>query len=164
MWEASFVGESLLFGPVQISRPRRLLPQHWKTNQRVLLQPQTLGGQIKKHRLELCWLQRDVAVTIGISPTSVSNWERGFNSPSRRLTKRIQKFLEYAPVLVPRKRSDGFCCQICGIFEISPERCLLKRFASGSTKAGCNHKFMQLTPIKSVRDVAFLRPRCERGP
>ena len=32
----------------------------------------------------------------------------------------------------------------------------LKGFASDSTKAGCNHKFIHLTLTKSVRDVAFL--------
>ena len=112
--------------PVHISRPRRLLPRHWKSNQRASAQPATLGEQIKKHRLELCWFQRDVAKTIGISPTSVSNWERGVTSPSRRMTKKIQKFLEYAPVVVPKKPSDGFCCQTCGISEISHERCLFE--------------------------------------
>ena len=39
--------------PVQISRPRRSCSRHWKLNQRILLQPQPLGEQIKKHRLDL---------------------------------------------------------------------------------------------------------------
>jgi transcriptional regulator with XRE-family HTH domain len=64
-------------------------------NQRIPSQPQTLGEQIKKHRLELHWLQTDVAAKIGISSASVSNWERGTTIPSRRLTKRIAEFLSY---------------------------------------------------------------------
>jgi hypothetical protein len=36
--------------------------------------------------------------------------------------------------------------------------------ASDSLRAACNRKFMHLTPIKSVRDVAFLRPSCKRCP
>jgi len=56
--------------PIQISRPRRPYPRHWKSNQQIPLQPQTLGEEIKKHRLELHWLQTDVAAKIGISNTS----------------------------------------------------------------------------------------------
>ena len=33
---------------IQISRPRQPYPRHWKLNQRIPLQPQTLGEQIKK--------------------------------------------------------------------------------------------------------------------
>src|SRR5665213_923194 len=85
--------------PFQISHPRHLFPPHWKSNQRVPAQPTTLGEQIKKHRLELHWLQTDVAAKMGISSTSVSNWERGITSPSRRMTKRIREFLDHIPKL-----------------------------------------------------------------
>src|ERR1039457_7733368 len=75
--------------PVHTSRLHRPYPQHWKSNQRIPLQPQTLGEQIRRHRLELHWFQTDVAAKIGISSASVSNWERGITSPSRRMTKQI---------------------------------------------------------------------------
>jgi len=115
--------------PVQTSRPRRPYPRHWKLNQRIPVQPQTLGEQIKKHRLELHWLQSDVAAKIGISSASVSNWERGITPPSRRMTKKIREFLGYTPpVPVPRKRSPDSYCWKCGISETSPERCLFERF------------------------------------
>jgi transcriptional regulator with XRE-family HTH domain len=92
------------------------------------LHPQTLGEQIKKHRLELHWLQIDIAAKIGISSASVSNWERGITSPSRRMTKKILEFLGYTPpVPVPRKRSLGSYCWKCGVSETSPERCLFER-------------------------------------
>ena len=112
--------------PFQISRPHRPFPRHWKSNQRVPTQPATLGEQIKKHRLELHWFQTGVAAKLGISSTSVSNWERGLTSPSRRMTKRIQEFLEYAPKLIPKVHKNNFHCQTCGISEISPERCLFE--------------------------------------
>ena len=114
--------------PVQISRSRRPYPRHWKLNQRIPLQPQTPGEQIKTHRLELHWLQTDVAAKIGISSASVSNWERGITSPSRRMTKKIREFLDYTPpVLVPKKRGFGLYCWKCGISETSPERCLFEK-------------------------------------
>jgi transcriptional regulator with XRE-family HTH domain len=112
---------------IQISRPRQPYPRHWKSNQRIPLQTQTLGEQIKKHRLELHWLQTDVAARIGISSTSVSNWERGIRSPSRRMTKRIREFLDHVPKLPPKVHKNNFCCQICGFSNISPERCLFEK-------------------------------------
>ena len=114
--------------PFQISRTCRPYPPHWKSNQRIPLQPQTLGEQIKTHRLKLHWLQTDVAAKIGISSASVSNWERGVTSPSRRMTKKIREFLGYTPpVLVLKKRGLGSYCWKCGISETSPERCLFER-------------------------------------
>ena len=120
----------LSFCPVQISRPRRPYPRHWKSNQRIPLQPQTLGEQIKKYRLELHWLQRDVAARIGISSTSVSNWERGIISPSRRMTKRIQEFLDCAPKLIPKVHRIDFRCKTCGISNTSSECCLFEKLCN----------------------------------
>ena len=113
--------------PVHTSRPRRLFPPHWKSNQQIPFQPQTFGEKIKKHRLELHWLQTDVAARIGISSASISNWERGITSPSRRMTKRILEFLICTPpVPVLKKRSQNASCCLCGISEISTERCLFE--------------------------------------
>jgi DNA-binding XRE family transcriptional regulator len=120
--------------PFQISRPRHLFPPHWKSNQRVPAQPTTLGERIKKHRLQLHWLQTDVAVKIGISSTSVSNWERGITTPSRRMTKRIQKFLDYAPKPISKVHRNDFHCQTCGISNTSPECCLFEKVCNPFTE------------------------------
>jgi transcriptional regulator with XRE-family HTH domain len=91
------------------------------------LQPQTFGEQLRKHRLELHWLQIDVAAKIGSSSASVSDWERGITSPSRRMTKKIQEFLGYTPkVLVRKKGSPNLYYSTCGISEASSERCLFE--------------------------------------
>jgi transcriptional regulator with XRE-family HTH domain len=99
-------------------------------NQRIPLQPQPLGGQIKRRRLELRWLQTDVAAKIGISSTSVSNWERGAKSPSRRMTKRIREFLDYIPKIIPKVHRNDFHCQICGISNTSSECCLFEKICN----------------------------------
>src|SRR5665213_1441181 len=103
----------LSLGPVRVSRPYRRPPLHWKSNQLVAAHPQTLGEKIKKRRIELCMFQREAAAKIGISSTSLSNWECGITDPSRRMAKSIQKFLTdaTAPVL----KRGPFCCEICGI-------------------------------------------------
>jgi DNA-binding XRE family transcriptional regulator len=121
--------------PLQTSRPRQLYPRHWKSNQRIPLHPQTPGEQIKKHRLELHWLQTDVAAKIGISSTSVSNWERGITSPSRRMTKKIQAFLGHnTPTPIPKTDPYDFHCPLCGISNISDERCLFAKICNPLTK------------------------------
>src|ERR1035441_4988486 len=80
---------------VHIRVPRVPYPPHWKPGQRLSKSPQSLGDQIRKHRLELHWLQADLAKAVGVYVVSVSNWERGASTPSRRLIKRIQVFLDY---------------------------------------------------------------------
>jgi hypothetical protein len=75
--------------------------------------------------------------------------------PSRRMTKKIREFLGYTPpLLVPKKRGLGSYCWKCGI-SAPPSAARLRRFASNLIKAACNHKFMQLTPIKPVRLIYF---------
>jgi transcriptional regulator with XRE-family HTH domain len=117
----------LSLGRVHTSTPRHLFPPHWKSNQRAPAKPKTIGEKIKRHRLELHWLQIEVAKKIGISSTSVSNWERGITSPSRRMTKKIQKFLDYTPKLTPKIQRNNFCCRICGISNVSTEPCLFEK-------------------------------------
>jgi DNA-binding XRE family transcriptional regulator len=120
--------------PVQTSRQYQPLPRHWKSNQRVPAQPVTFGEQIKKHRLELRWLQTDVAAKIGISSTSVSNWERGITSPSHRMTKRIREFLDYTPKPVFKVQKNHFHCQTCGISNTSSECCLFEKICNSFTE------------------------------
>lgn len=108
------------------SSPSFSLPySHFQT---ISVTPTSLEG-----RLELCWLQKDVAAKIGISFKSVSDWERGITSPSRRITKKIQEFLDYKPV--PMLKKQPFHCQLCGISEISPERCLFEKICNSFTES-----------------------------
>jgi DNA-binding transcriptional regulator YiaG len=111
--------------PVQIKCQYRSYPRHWKSNQQTPARPKTLGEQIKRHRLELRLRQKDVAVLIGISSVSLSSWERGITSPSRRWRKKILEFLECAPPPV-RKTQRFNSCQLCGISAASNERCLFE--------------------------------------
>ena len=112
--------------PVHISHPYRPKPRHWKSNQKIPKQPQTFGERIKKHRLELGWFQRDVAAKIGISSTSISDWERGVTFPARRMKKKIQEFLEHEPKPIPKKQLLNLCAT-CGISQISSARCLFEK-------------------------------------
>jgi transcriptional regulator with XRE-family HTH domain len=112
---------------VHIKVPRIPYPPHWKTGQRLSESQQSLGDQIRMHRLELHWLQADLAKAIGVHVVSISNWERGIASPSRRVVKRIQKFLDYTWQTVPENTSTGSCARQCEKCETTGQLCLFQR-------------------------------------
>jgi DNA-binding XRE family transcriptional regulator len=97
----------LSLNPVHIKVRRIPYPPHWKTGQKPSNPPQSLGDQIKKHRLELHWLQADLAKVLGVHVVSVSNWERGITAPSRRMRKRIQEFLGDTPKSASDNTADA---------------------------------------------------------
>ena len=57
----------------------------------------TLGDHLKKRRLDLGLLQRDVAEILVVDKMSVCNWEVNRTSPALRFVPRIVEFLGYVP-------------------------------------------------------------------
>ncbi len=57
----------------------------------------TLGDHIRKRRLDLGLLQKDVAVTIGVDTCTITNWEKGHSQPELWYISRIIEFLGYEP-------------------------------------------------------------------
>ena len=112
---------------VHIKVPRIPYPPHWKTGQRLSESQQSLGDQIRMHRLELHWLQADLAKAIGVHVVSISNWERGIASPSRRVVKRIQQFLDYTWQTVPENTSTGSYARQCEKCDTTGQLCLFQR-------------------------------------
>jgi DNA-binding transcriptional regulator YiaG len=60
-------------------------------------EPQTIGEHLKKKRMELNVLQREVADQIGIDVTTYRNWEWNRTSPLARFMPAVIKFLGYIP-------------------------------------------------------------------
>jgi transcriptional regulator with XRE-family HTH domain len=114
--------------PLHIKVPRIPYPPHWKAGQRVSKPPQSLGDRIRKHRLELHWLQADLAKAMGVRVVSVSNWERGACLPSRRMMKKLQGFFDYAPRPVPEHPTAGLCGWECEMHKANGQLCLFERF------------------------------------
>ena len=112
--------------PVQIKYRYRPQPKYWKSDQKIPDHPKTLGKLIKKRRLELKLLQRDVAVQLGISSVSLSSWERGVVSPSRRFEKSILEFLQRQMPAPTRERKYFIFCHLCRISPDSDQRCLFE--------------------------------------
>ena len=54
--------------------------------------PETIGEHIRKKRIDLGLMQKEVAGIIGVTESSIWNWEHGMN-PGKRYMKRIEGFL-----------------------------------------------------------------------
>ena len=65
---------------------------------RIPTQPQTIGDHIRRRRLALKLLQREIAERIGVDPTSVANWEANRSAPQIRHLPAITEFLGYNPL------------------------------------------------------------------
>lgn len=57
-------------------------------------EPQTLGEQIKKKRLELNLSQKEVGKMLGVTSFTVLNWEKGKTELLGRFMPKVVLFLE----------------------------------------------------------------------
>jgi transcriptional regulator with XRE-family HTH domain len=60
--------------------------------------PQTWGNHIKKRRLELGRYQAQVALILGVTESTVTNWEKHRTNPTLHLLPKIIEFLGYDPM------------------------------------------------------------------
>jgi site-specific DNA recombinase len=77
-----------------------VLPQSYSPSPviRIPVAPQTVGGHIRKRRLGLKMLQKDVAGQLGVDKTCVFNWEANTSTPEIRYMPAIIDFLGYNPL------------------------------------------------------------------
>jgi transcriptional regulator with XRE-family HTH domain len=57
----------------------------------------TLGDHLRKRRLDLKLLQRQVALLLGVEEATIWNWENNRSSPKLHYIPRIVRFLGYVP-------------------------------------------------------------------
>jgi len=70
-------------------------------------EPKTLGDHIRKRRLDLNLLQKDVAGIIGVVQETVWNWEKGATNPAVRCLPGIIEFLGYVPAEYTTPKTSG---------------------------------------------------------
>jgi transcriptional regulator with XRE-family HTH domain len=77
-----------------------VLPQSYSSGRvvRIPTQPQSVGDHVRRKRLGLKMLQRDVAEQIGVDTTSVFKWEANTAAPEIRYMPAIIRFLGYNPL------------------------------------------------------------------
>ena len=61
------------------------------------IDPETLGDHIRKKRMDLGLLQRDLAEIIGVNECTIHNWECSHSRPHGLMIPKIIRFLEYNP-------------------------------------------------------------------
>jgi transcriptional regulator with XRE-family HTH domain len=71
---------------------------------RIPTEPETIGDHIRRKRLALKMLQREVAEQLGVNKTSVFNWEANTSSPDIGYMPAIIRFLGYNPL----PQADGW--------------------------------------------------------
>ena len=64
---------------------------------------ETLGDHLRKRRLDLALLQRQVAAGLGVHEASIYNWEKNRKSPQLRFVARITESLGYVPDIGPSR-------------------------------------------------------------
>jgi DNA-binding transcriptional regulator YiaG len=52
-----------------------------------------LGDRLRKHRLDLGLHQNEVATRLGVTESSIWNWENQRSKPAARFQERIEEFL-----------------------------------------------------------------------
>ena len=67
----------------------------------------SIGLHIKKKRLELKLLQKDVALLVGVTEESIMHWETGKYPPQLQFYPGIIKFLGYNPYVVETETLGG---------------------------------------------------------
>jgi len=66
----------------------------------------TLGDHLRRRRLELGLYQKDVAVQIGVTASTIWNWENGWSSIALGYMPKIINFLGYIPLPHPEGLMD----------------------------------------------------------
>jgi len=61
----------------------------------------TLGDHLRKKRLDLKLLQKEVALKIGVKEETIYNWEKNRSSPQLHYTQKVIEFLGYVPFEPP---------------------------------------------------------------
>jgi len=65
-----------------------------------------VGDHLRKERLDLGLLQKDVARRLGVDTGSVTNWEKNHSVPMLQLVPRIIEFLGFVPLSGESKSLD----------------------------------------------------------
>jgi transcriptional regulator with XRE-family HTH domain len=66
----------------------------------------TPGDHLKRRRIGLCLLQRELAKELGVSEWMLRHWERNTTAPAIGFVPRIVAFLGYDPHPVPKFLPD----------------------------------------------------------
>jgi transcriptional regulator with XRE-family HTH domain len=116
----------------------------------------TLGDHIRKRRLDLGLYQRQVAEQIGVTESTIFNWESNESRPSVRYIPVIIGFLEYNPFPEPEALRDKLILRrkLLGL----SQEAMARRLAVDETTLRCFKSGTRRPSIKLKEAVeSFLR-------
>jgi len=105
----------------------------------------TLGDHLKKRRLDLKMLQKEVAAILNTTVCSYRNWEKNWRNPSFQHMSSIIKFLKYVPFDIPHEnlgQKIRTYRQILGLnqkdlaLQIGVDSCTIASWERGEHKPG----------------------------
>jgi transcriptional regulator with XRE-family HTH domain len=79
------------------------IPYEIQTPKELTEEPITLGDHLRRRRLELGLYQKDVASQIGVTTSTIWNWENGWLSITLSCMPKVIKFLGYNPIPCPEE-------------------------------------------------------------
>ncbi len=82
--------------PHKIEIPLKVQP-----HEELVKEPVTLGDHLRRRRLELGLYQKDVAIQIGVTTSTIWNWENGWSTIALGYMPNIINFLGYNPLPHP---------------------------------------------------------------
>lgn len=78
------------------------IPLNIQKDTEILKEPVTIGDHLRRRRrLELEMYQKDVAIQIGVTTSTIWNWENGWSSITLSCMPKVIEFLGYNPIPCP---------------------------------------------------------------
>jgi transcriptional regulator with XRE-family HTH domain len=77
------------------------IPLQIQLPEEIVKEPVTLGEHLRRRRFELGLYQKDVAVQIGVTTSTIWNWENNWSSITLSCMPKVIEFLGYNPIPCP---------------------------------------------------------------
>ena len=84
------------------STPHKIvIPLQIQLLEDLVKEPVTLGDHLRRRRIELGLFQKDVAIQIGVTTSTIWNWENNWSSITLSCMPKVIEFLGYNPIPCP---------------------------------------------------------------
>jgi transcriptional regulator with XRE-family HTH domain len=84
------------------STPHKIeIPLHIQLLEDLIKEPITLGDHLRRRRFELGLYQKDVAIQIGVTTSTIWNWENNWSSITLSCMPKVIELLGYNPIPCP---------------------------------------------------------------
>jgi len=86
------------------------IPSKKQLSEELVKEPVTLGDHLRRRRLKLGLYQKDVAIQIGVTASTIWNWENGWSSIALGCMSKAIAFLGHNPISCPEDLIVSLAC------------------------------------------------------